>query len=193
MEINEDLKIEIFAHVYEPAEDSYLLIRAIEVKEGEKVLDMGCGCGIVALHMAKHGCSVTAADINDDAVKNTRWNASQNELNIKVIKSDLFLNIDEKFDVIAFNPPYLPLKGEDISWAGGKEGIEVIRRFLKDAKNHLKEEGRIYIVMSSLNNIAKIKKEFENIYEFKEIAKESFFFEKIYVYRLKLRGRQCYK
>ncbi|MCD6447750.1 MAG: methyltransferase, partial [Thermoplasmata archaeon] len=67
MEIDPSLKIKVFEGVYEPAEDSYLLIKAIEAEGRKKALDMGCGCGIIALHLAKNGCDVTAADINDKA------------------------------------------------------------------------------------------------------------------------------
>ncbi len=183
MEIDTSLKIKVFEGVYEPAEDSYLLIKAIEAGARKKALDMGCGCGIIALHLAKNGCVVTAADINDGAVENTRQNAEMNRLEIKCIKSDLFSNIDDKFDLIAFNPPYLPTSGEDRAWDGGKEGMEVIRRFLKEAGNYLTKGGVIYIILSSLNDVKKLCREFPQ-YEFKKIAEEKFFFERIYAYKL---------
>ncbi len=183
MEINKSLKIEVFNGVYEPAGDSYLLIKAIEVKKGKKALDMGCGCGIVALHLASYGCNVMAADINEKAVENTRYNAARNGLELKCIKSDLFSSIEEKFDLIAFNPPYLPTKGEDISWDGGKEGMEVIKRFLNEAWRYLRKGGVIYIILSSLNNVEKLQRSFD-FYKFEKIAEEKFFFERIYAYKL---------
>ncbi len=183
MKIDPSIKIEVHDGVYEPAEDSYLLIKSIEVKGNEKVLDMGCGCGIIALHLAKKGCNVVAVDINEKAVENTAINAKKNGLKIKCMKSDLFSNIHEKFDLIVFNPPYLPTKNENIAWNGGKEGIEVIRKFLSRAYKYGK---KIYIVMSSLCNIEAIKREFKSIYKFEEIAKENFFFEKLFVYKLSL-------
>lgn len=183
MEIDSSIKIEVYDGVYNPAEDSYLLIKAINAKKGEKALDMGCGCGIIALHLAKKGCKVLAVDINEKAIENTRKNAKINGLKIKCIKSDLFSNINEKFDLIVFNPPYLPTKNEDIAWNGGKEGIEIIRKFLREAHKYLKKEGRIYIVISSLSNIKAIKNEF-SIYKFIEIMKENHFFEKLYAYKL---------
>jgi len=187
VEIDSTLKIDVFDGVYKPAEDSYMLIKALDARKNEKVLDMGTGCGIVALHLAKKGCNVLAVDINEKAVENARKNARINKLKIECRKSDLFSAIEEKFDLIAFNPPYLPTKGEDIAWDGGKEGIEVIRDFLKEAKNYLERNGRIFIVLSSLCNINALKKEFEDIYEFEEIARQSFFFERLYVYKLTLK------
>ncbi|MEM2387751.1 MAG: class I SAM-dependent methyltransferase [Candidatus Thermoplasmatota archaeon] len=185
MEIRDELKIKVMDGVYKPEEDSYLLIKSIRL-DGKKALDMGCGCGIVALHLAKNGCDVTAVDINEKAVENTKINAKINELNLKCFKSNLFENIKEKFDLIVFNPPYLPTKNEDIAWDGGKNGKEVIEKFLKEAKNYLSEEGVIYMVMSSFNKPDKIIKKFKE-YNFEKISEKKFFFETIYVYKIKIK------
>ncbi len=179
MKIDANLKIDVLDGVYKPAEDSYLLIKAIEVEGKEKALDMGCGTGIVALHLAKYGCDVTAADVNEKAIENTKINAEKNGFKIRCVKSNLFSNIKEKFDLIVFNPPYLPTKNENIAWDGGKGGVEIIKEFLKQARNHLNKNGKIYMVMSSLTDIKTLKEDFKNIYDFKEVAKEKFFFEKL--------------
>ena len=184
MKINSKIRIKRLEGVYEPAEDSYLLIRAIKVRKGNRVLDMGCGTGIVAIYLAKAGCDVTAVDINERALENTRENAKINEAEIKVVRSDLFSNVDGKFDVIVFNPPYLPTENEDIAWDGGREGIEIIVSFLEHAKEYLKRKGSIYLVMSSLDNIDKVLRKFGNIYRFSMAATEKFFFEKLFVYKL---------
>ena len=184
MKIDLSIKIEVADGVYNPAEDSYLLIKAIEINGKEKALDMGCGCGIIALHLAKNGCSVTACDINEKAVKNSIMNAEKNGLKVKCIRSNLFEKIDDKFDLIVFNPPYLPTQNEDVAWDGGKEGIEIIENFLKNAKNYLEEKGRIYLLISTLGNFKKIRRNFKRIYKFKKIAEESYFFEKLLVYKI---------
>ena len=187
VEVDSSLKIYVEDGVYEPAEDSYLLIKALEVKGNEKILDMGTGCGIIALHLAKKGCKVVAVDINEKAVENAKKNAKANGLKIDFRKSNLFEAINEKFDLIVFNPPYLPTKGEDLAWDGGKDGIEIIKKFLEEAKNYLEKDGMIYIVLSSLCNIEKLKKLFEKKYKFEEVLKQNFFFEKLYVYRLEIK------
>jgi len=187
VEVDSSLKIYVEDGVYEPAEDSYLLIKALEVKGNEKILDMGTGCGIIAVHLAKKGCKVVAVDINEKAVENAKKNAKANGLKIDFRKSDLFEAINEKFDLIVFNPPYLPTKGEDLAWDGGRDGIEIIKKFLEDAKNYLERDGMIYIVLSSLCNIEKLKKLFEKKYKFEEVLKQNFFFERLYVYRLTLK------
>lgn len=187
VEVDSSLKIYVEDGVYEPAEDSYLLIKALEVKGNEKILDMGTGCGIIALHLAKKGCKVVAVDINEKAVENAKKNAKANGLKIDFRKSNLFEAINEKFDLIVFNPPYLPTKEEDLAWDGGKDGIEIIKKFLEEAKNYLEKDGMIYIVLSSLCNIEKLKKLFEKKYKFEEVLKQNFFFERLYVYRLEIK------
>ncbi|MCD4759563.1 DUF2431 domain-containing protein [archaeon] len=137
--------------MYEPAEDSFLLQTQVKkfVKPGIKVLDMGTGSGIQAKTAKELGAEVLAVDINTECVEKV------NTLNIKTIQSNLFQNIKGKFDLIIFNPPYLPedkREPEDskISTTGGKQGSEILNKFLGQAKNHLKTNGKILIVVSSL-------------------------------------------
>ena len=184
MKIDYKIKIVTFDGVYEPAEDSYMLIESINTRKKEKALDMGCGTGIVALHLAKY-CDILAVDLNEKAIKNAEYNALLNKIKIRLARSNLFSNIKEKFDLIAFNPPYLPTYNEDVAWDGGKEGIEIIMKFLMEAKNYLNKNGRIYFVISSRTNIDAILKKFSKIYDFKKLMEKSFFFEKLYVYMVK--------
>ena len=181
MEIDERIKIVTFDGVYEPAEDTYLLIKSIDIEPWyKKALDMGCGTGIIALHLAKF-LSTTAVDINIRAVENTKYNAKMNKMDIMAFVSNLFEKVNGKFDIIAFNPPYLPTHGEDIAWDGGEGGIEIMEKFLHDAWKYLEEKGKIYFVLSSLSDIKSLMKKFPQ-YEFKKKEEASFFFEKIYSY-----------
>jgi len=178
------VRLIVFDGVYNPSDDSYLLLEAVKDKKKLKALDMGCGAGIIAINLAKQGCKVTAVDVNEKAIENTKVNAEINGVDIEVFKSDLFSNVKGRFELITFNPPYLPTEGEDVAWDGGREGIEVIRKFLKDAHKHLEENGEIYVVMSSLGNTKKIFDEFRKIYRFDKVLSKRFFFEEISVYRL---------
>ena len=148
--------------IYEPAEDSFLLKKQLKniIKSKMKVLDMGTGSGIQALEAHALGAEVLAADINPKCVEHVK------KLGIEAIQSKLFENIKEKFDLIIFNPPYLPEeprepKDSQLSTTGGKKGNEILVKFLEQAKPHLSEKGKILIVFSSLtpevdNNLKKL-------------------------------------
>ena len=154
------MKISTLFSVYEPAEDSYLLINALR-KAGEvrglSFCDIGCGTGTVGLHAAAMGAKVTLVDITPDAVALTKKNAQQNTLSVSVVQSDLFTNVKGIFDVIVCNPPYLPAqKGEPAdsittSLVGGKHGYEWTVRFLEQAKEHLYPKGVVLFLVSSLS------------------------------------------
>jgi release factor glutamine methyltransferase len=165
--------------IYEPREDSYLLQKLVklETKTTDKVLDMGTGSGIQAKTAYEITKDVKAVDINPECL---------NINNIKTIQSDLFNNIQESYDLIIFNPPYLPEdpnepKDSALATTGGKEGHEIIQSFLNQAKQHLNKNGRILLLYSSLSGkIEKIAKD----YNIEQLAEESHFMEKLYVSKL---------
>ena len=177
------LIVDVFPRVYKPAEDSYLLIRAVD-GDFETALDMGTGTGIVALHAAKHGAVVTAVDNNYWAIANTRHNAFYNNINISIVKSDLFSKVSDSYDVIVFNPPYLPSINIREPWEGGRGGVSVMCRFLYQAINHINPGGCIYLVVSTCGDIPSLLKEFSSMYSFFEVAHQSFFFERLIVYAI---------
>lgn len=161
----DDLTFTIDKDVYEPAEDSILCAENLNVKEGSTVIDIGTGCGILAIVAAKKASSVLATDINPYAITCAKQNATENGLHNKIsfLRSDLFngLVVNKRFDFILFNAPYLPCSAPDESswlekaWAGGHEGREVIDRFLAGAPRHLKPRGEILLMQSSLSNYRK--------------------------------------
>ena len=171
--------------MYKPREDSFLIARHIKeyIKPDYKILDMGTGSALLAKESAKYCKQVIAVDINKKLISKLK-RENRNKA-IQFISSDLFSNIQEKFDLIIFNPPYLPSKQiKDKTIDGGKNGTEIIERFLKQAKDHLKPKGKILIICSSLNkNIEQLFKRYE--YKHKLIDKEAFFFEKLFLYELK--------
>ncbi|MBM3200144.1 methyltransferase [Candidatus Woesearchaeota archaeon] len=168
--------------IYEPAEDSLLLQKHVKKYAKGKVLDLGSGSGIQALTALKKTKDVLAVDINPKAVDTLR------EKGLKAEVSDLFSNVKEKFDLIIFNPPYLPRDDEEpedsaVITTGGKEGYEVIERFLQHAKKFLTSEGRILLVCSSLTgDVEKLFKKYS--YRFKKLEEEKIFFERLFVYYL---------
>lgn len=169
-----DIELEVFEHLYDPKEDSFLLADSLENLKGKKLLDVGCGTGLISITAAKIGAEVTAIDINEKAVNCTIFNAKKNKVNIKVLQSDLFKNILGKFDIITFNPPYVPGKIGDITIDGGKQGREIIDRFIKQAKDYLTSNGYILLLVSSSNKF-KLGK---------TIKKEHIFFEDLLVKKI---------
>jgi len=148
-------------HVYEPAEDSFLLAEKMTVTEDDAVLDMGTGCGILAVLAAEKAKSVVAVDINPYAIECAIKNAEMNGAKITFRHGDLFQPIkqNKRFSLILFNSPYLPSEPDEErswigkAWAGGSNGRKLIDRFVMDAPNFLAAGGRIQLVQSSLSDV----------------------------------------
>lgn len=159
----DDLVFDVFESVYEPAEDSFLLAQALQIKKDDYVMDMGTGCGIQAVAAAKTAKKVLAVDINPAATSCTAHNATLNHVEdrIDVRTGDLFepVNAEETFDVVIFNSPYLPSEvGEEHdlasrAWTGGESGRRVIDLFIARVKAYLKPHGRVFLVQSTLSNV----------------------------------------
>lgn len=157
--------------VYEPAEDTFLLADNMDVCGGEYVLELGTGCGLLAILAAEAGARVIATDVNPAALRCARENARANDVNerIEFRPGSLFEPIGgESFDLIIFNPPYLPVpRGDELdtpldrAWEGGPNGRAVIDRFLDELPEHLKPRGRILFVQSSLSNVKKTIRQLE--------------------------------
>ena len=173
--------------IYLPLEDSLMLAKQVKkYAKNKKVLDMGSGDGIQAKAALNAGAkSILASDINHEVIKHL------GDRDIKAILSDLFSNIEDKFDLIIFNPPYLPRdKREDSEssriTSGGKKGDEIILRFLKSLNKHLTTEGVSLIVISSLTPkiriIAEIKKQ---KLSHRVLSSQKFFFETLEVWEIK--------
>ncbi len=181
------------SEIYEPEEDSYLLSSVLEKEIPELIkqspdlifLEMGCGSGINLSTAFKCGIkkeNIYGADLNPSAVNHC------NKLGFNCVKSNLFEQLKGIWDVIVFNPPYLPEDKNEpmnsrLATTGGKNGSEIINGFLKQAKNHLKIDGRIFLLSSSLTkgiNWQNYKKE--------KIASKKVFFEELYIWKLILQN-----
>lgn len=150
-------------HVYEPAEDTFLLAEKMTVTEDDTVLDMGTGCGILAVLAAEKTKNVLAVDINPYAIQCASRNAETNGVKerIEFRHGDLFqpINPNENFSLILFNAPYLPSEPDEEkswigkAWAGGRNGRKIVDRFVMGAPNFLAAGGRIQLVQSSLSDV----------------------------------------
>ena len=176
-------------NVYIPAEDSYLLADNLEIKEGQSVLEIGTGSGIVAMYASRLTDKITVTDINFDACELARKNFEDNGIkNIEILFGNLFEPVENrKFDVILFNTPYLPTEENDIidddlnyAFDGGADGRKVIDPFLYEVKNHLNDNGKVQLIQSSLSNIPKTLDILEKEgFRCEITASEHFFFEEV--------------
>lgn len=175
--------------IYQPAEDSYLLANMLKqeipklLKQNPdlKFLEIGSGSGIL-LETAKElnikQSNIFASDINQDAVKHCK------ELGFNCIYSDLFENIEGKFDIIIFNPPYLPKDSREpadsqLATTGGESGSEIINKFLEQSKDYLKDNGKIFLLTSSLTKDIDFKD-----FSKKLLGKEKIFMEELFVWEI---------
>ena len=174
--------------IYSPREDSFLLEKQVKkFAQRRNVLDIGCGSGIQMEAALNSGASsVLGSDIDKKSISFCK------KKGLDVIESDLFFNIEksEKFDLIIFNPPYLPYDEKEdeessLTTSGGKKGDEIIVRFLEGVNNYLTQEGIVLLVVSSLTPRERINgKILELNYSIEVMAKENFFMERIEVWKI---------
>jgi release factor glutamine methyltransferase len=187
-----ELKLDIPESVYCPREDSELLAGILEGMDlrGKKTLEIGCGSGFLSIIMAKNGASVTSVDTNPEAASITKINAGKNKVEINAIESDLFENVKDIFDMVIFNPPYLPTEpGEnDITYSGGSSGRETIERFIIGSKNHIIKDGIVLVLISSLTDEKEVIKIFESAgMNAKPICRKKIPWEELVVIEAKLK------
>jgi release factor glutamine methyltransferase len=199
--------VKISEEIYPPKEDSFLLRDAILLENlcDKRCLDLGSGSGIQAKAMFESGSNnVISSDINPKVIDSLKMQKleklgvcfskcerpnfySYPERKWKKIVSDLFSNlVDEKFDFIVFNPPYVPT--DEIKWVdldGGKDGSETIKKFIEQFPKHLESGGIVLLLVSSLNKPEELidllkSKSFET----KIVSEKKLFFEVLYVIRI---------
>ena len=177
--------------VYEPREDSFLIVDAVKDLVKGKILEVGFGSGYVSNELAKNNdvLSVLGVDINPAAVKFAKTKYKDKKLNF--IESDMFEEVNEKFDHIICNPPYLPQDNGivDPSLYGGKKGYEFIERLLSETERYLEDDGSLILLFSSFSKKEKVEKFIEENMFVSELLKEKHVggFETLYVYEIKKR------
>ena len=132
------------------------VIATIENSGYNTVLDMCTGTGAIAISVAHYTkAKVTASDISKKALEVARENAQNLNADVNFIESDLFENINEKFDVIVSNPPYIeseviPTLMEQVkdyepmlALDGGKDGLDFYRNIINQANNYINQNGCI--------------------------------------------------
>lgn len=130
------------------------ILNIIENNQINNMLEIGCGTGIVSISVdLESSVDVTAVDISEKALENTRINKEKLNSKIKIINSDLFSNINEKFDLIYSNPPYiksceienLQVEVKDyeprLALDGGEDGLFFYRSIIKSSPEFLNHKG----------------------------------------------------
>ena len=187
MEYRDGLDMAEDPEVSPPSEDCILLTESLDIRIGEKVLEIGTGSGIVSIQCALNGADVVCGDINPRAVALARRNAAANGVDIDVRETDVYSNIEGRFDTIVFNLPYLPVEDEGElakAWSGGPDGLGPLPRLLEGAPEHLLPDGRVVVVVSSLMDRAGLDKTLEG-YEVKVLGELPLFFERLQVLEIK--------
>ncbi|MEK6925885.1 MAG: methyltransferase [Nanoarchaeota archaeon] len=173
--------------MYSPAEDSYLLSGVIAKiipemlrKNSElKFLEIGCGSGILLETAYEAGVkrkNIFGCDVDSESVSHCK------SLGFRCVNSDMFKSIKGKFDLIVFNPPYLPEEKLDkgIDTSSGKKGDKAAISFLRNFGKHLNQKGKALFLLSSLTSMERINKWLPR-FSWREAVRKKLFFEEIYV------------
>ena len=145
--------------VYQPEADTMLLLDAAvrEIRSGETVLEIGTGSGYIAAHISVI-TRCYATDINPHACRSARGKG------VEVIRTDLASGICHRFDVVLFNPPYLPTSDAErmndwLEYAldGGEDGRDAIRRFAGILPGIIGHFGRALLLVSELTGIDEVR------------------------------------
>ncbi|PNF28789.1 HemK methyltransferase family member 2 [Cryptotermes secundus] len=189
------LSVKDYAQIYEPAEDSFLLIDALEQDliflqkmKPSVCVEIGSGSGVVITAVAKAlgtNSHCIAIDINPVACGVTQRTAQLNHTEVEVVTMDLMSGFhwDNRIDVLIFNPPYVVTPSEEIlenkvygditrAWAGGERGREVMDRLFPMVPNLLSLYGAFYLVVISENCPDDIKRVMDELGFDMNIVKE---------------------
>ena len=143
-------------NVLVPRQDTECLVEnVLPYAYGKKILDMctGSGCIIISLKKIEETAECTGVDISEKALEIALKNARSNEADVSFIKSDMFKNIMEKYDIIVSNPPYIEtdeietlsdevrLFDPMMALDGDKDGLKFYRNITEQAAGYLKRGG----------------------------------------------------
>ena len=128
------------------------------------VLDFGCGYGPIGIYIAScTNCNVDMIDINERALNLARKNALLNRVDVNIFSSDIYSNIDKKYDYIITNPPI-------------RVGKKILYDILIGAKEHLKKDGHLIFVINKNQGAKSTMNDLKNYYNVKLLKKNKGFF-----------------
>ena len=128
------------------------------------ILDFGCGYGPIGIYLKKsYDCEVDMLDINERSVSLAKKNANLNNAKVNIFLSDIYSNVNKKYDYIVTNPPI-------------RVGKQILYKILFDAKDYLKENGKIYLVINKDQGAKSLMKDLANNYKVSLVNKNKGFF-----------------
>ena len=139
---------------------SQLLLKCLEVNKGETVLDVGCGYGPLGLSLAKaYGVEATMVDINNRALNLARQNAERNKVEATIFQSNIYDQVEGKFDHVISNPPI-------------RAGKQVVHEIIEKSREFLKDGGDLTIVIQKKQGAPSAKSKMEDVFGNCEIIKK---------------------
>ena len=185
------IKFEVNENVLIPQPDTEVLVeKTIKIvqkcypKEDNrniKILDLCTGSGAIAISLKKYlpSVQVFASDISKKALEIAKTNAKKNDVQIKLIESNMFENINEKFDIVVSNPPYI--KTDEITKLsnqvqneprlaldGGKDGLDFYRKIINNAYKYLEADGYLALEIG-FDQRQEVIEIIENTNKYKEV------------------------
>lgn len=156
--------------------------------QNKKLLEPGAGSGLISIYAAKKGAIVTATDINPVAVECLKENSRENNVQIDILRSDLFNEIPaQAFDIIMINPPYYkkdPVSYSDYAWNCGSNG-EYFKKLFHQLKRYIHTKTKMLMVLCDGCDIEMIKEiASENGYRLELVFSKKNMIEKNFIYTI---------